>query len=139
MYLASSQAEGVLSNQPRDDRQNSSKLVKALQDRFAPLNQTELYRTQLRDRRQRPSESLSEMGQKMRRLMDLAYPSIPDDVCEILATEQFLDGLHNAEKRFKINQSRPNSLNDAILRAVGLEAFYRGESRRTETVRSVDQ
>ena len=50
LYLASSLrglAQGVLGNQPRDDRQNYAKLVKALQDRFAPLNQTELYRLSL--------------------------------------------------------------------------------------------
>lgn len=41
--------------------------------------------------------------------------------------------------RLKIKQARPNSLNDAIQRAVELEAFYRAESRRTESVRSVDQ
>lgn len=142
LYLASSLrglAQGVLGNQPRDERQNYAKLVKALQDRFAPLNQTELYRTQLRERRQRPSESLPEMGQEIRRLVNLAYPTAPDDVREILATEQFLDGLHNAEMRLKIKQARSNSLNDAIQRAVELEAFYRAESRRTESVRSVDQ
>lgn len=41
LYLASSLrglAQGVLGNQPRDERQNYAKLVKALQDRFAPLN-----------------------------------------------------------------------------------------------------
>ena len=39
LYLASSLrrlAQGVLGNQPRDDRQNYAKLVRALQDRFAP-------------------------------------------------------------------------------------------------------
>ena len=41
--------------------------------------------------------------------------------------------------RLKIKQSKPNGLNDAIQRAVELEAFYRAESRRTENVRSVDQ
>ena len=31
-------------------------------------------------------------GQELRRLMNLAHPMAPDDVREILATEQFLDG-----------------------------------------------
>ena len=142
LYLAASLrglAQGVLGNQPRDERQNYAKLVKALQDRFAPLNQTELYRTQLRDRRQRAAESLPEMGQDIRRLVNLAYPTAPDDVREILATEQFLDGLHNSDMRLKIKQSRPSSFNDAIQRAVELEAFYKAEIRRTENVRSMDQ
>ena len=107
LYLASSLrglAQGVLGNQSRDDRQNYAKLVKSLLDRFAPLNQPELYRTKLRDRRQRPSDSLPEIIQEIRRLVNLAYPTAPDDVREILATEQILDGLHNAEMRLKIKQ-----------------------------------
>ena len=68
--------------------------------------------------------------------MNLAYPTAPDDVREILATEQFLDGFHNAEMRLKIKQSRLSSLNDAIQRAVELEASYRAERR---TVRILDQ
>jgi hypothetical protein len=129
----------MLGNQPWDERKNYAKLVKALQDRFVPFNQTELYRTQLRERRQRAAESLPEMGQDIRRLVNLAYPTAPDNVREILAIEQFLDGLHNSDMRLKIKQSRPTSFNDAIQRAVELEAFYKAEIRRTENFRSVDQ
>lgn len=142
LYLAASLrglAQGVLGNQPRDERQNYRKLVKALQDRFAPMNQTELYRAQLRERRQKASESLPEMGQDIRRLVNLAYPTAPDDVREILATEQFLDGLHNSEMRLKIKQARPINLNDAIQRAVELEAYYRAENRHTDAVRTMSE
>ena len=44
------------------DRQGKGSL-KALEDRFAPPNQTELYRVQMNERRQRASESLTELGQ----------------------------------------------------------------------------
>ena len=138
LYLAASlrgQAQGILGNQPRDDRQNYTKLVQSLQDRFAPSNQTELYRAQLRERRQKASESLPEMGQDVRRLTNLAYPTASSDLKEVLATEQFLDGLCDSETRLKIKQARPSCLNDAIQRAVELEAFSRAEKRRTETVR----
>ena len=138
LYLAASlrgQALGILGNQPKGDRQNYTRLVQSLQDRFAPSNQTELYRAQLRERRQKASESLPEMGQDVRRLTNLAYPSASSDLKEILAIEQFLDGLYDSEMRLKIKQARPSSLNDAIQRAVELEAFNRAEKRRTETVR----
>ena len=141
LYLAASlrgQALGILGNQPRDDRQNYTRLVQSLQDRFAPSNQTELYRSQLRERRQKASESLPEMGQDVRRLTNLAYPTASSDLKEILATEQFLDGLYDSEMRLKIKQARPSSLNDAIQRAVELEAFNRAEKRRTETVRLME-
>ena len=138
LYLAASlrgQALGILGNQPKDDRQNYTRLVQSLQDRFAPSNQTELYRAQLRERRQKASESLPEMGQDVRRLTNLAYPAASSDLKEILAIEQFLDGLYDSEMRLKIKQARPSSLNDAIQRAVELDAFNKAEKRRTETVR----
>ena len=137
LYLAASlrgQAQGVLGNQATGDRQNYQKLIQALQDRFAPSNQTELYRAQLREGRQKASETLPEMGQEIRHLTNLAYPTASSELKEVLATEQFLDGLFDPEMRLKIKQARPVNLNDAIQRAVELEAFSRAERRRKEHV-----
>ena len=41
------------------------------------------------------------MGQEISRLVNLANPTAPEDVREILAIAQFLDGLHNAGKAVK--------------------------------------
>ncbi|KAH3700295.1 hypothetical protein DPMN_075270 [Dreissena polymorpha] len=91
LYLAVSlrgQAQGVFGNLSKqcDDY---TELVIALQERFQPPNQTELYRVQLRERKQRALENLSELAQDIRRLANLAYPTAPADVREILAKEQF--------------------------------------------------
>jgi hypothetical protein len=42
------QAQGVLGNLPLESHQDFKELVKSLEERFSPSNQTELYRTQLR-------------------------------------------------------------------------------------------
>ena len=68
-------------------------LCRSLEERFLPPNQTELYRAQLRERRQRASETLLELGQDVRRLANLAYPTAPIYVRETLAKEQFIDAL----------------------------------------------
>lgn len=65
LYLAVSlrgQAQGVFGNLANKSN-NYKELVTALQDRFLPPNQTELYRCQLKDKRQRANESLSELAQ----------------------------------------------------------------------------
>ena len=89
LYLAVSlrgQAQGVFGNLA--DRSNDfNELTKALEERFAPPNQTELYRVQMKERRQRASESLTELGQDIWRLTNLAYPTAPSDVRETLAKE----------------------------------------------------
>ena len=134
LYLAVSlrgQAQGVfgnISNQSKD----YEKLVKALEERFAPPNQTELYRVQLRERRQTASETLSALGQDIRRLTNLAYPTAPFDVRETLAKEQFIDALHSSDIRLRVKQARPSDLNDAVRHAVELEAFHRTERKKQE-------
>ena len=92
MYLAVSlrgQAQGVFGNLPSQTN-DYGELSKALRERFSPPNQTELYRVQLRDRRQKASESLSELGQAIRRLANQAYPTAPADVRELLLKSNLL-------------------------------------------------
>ncbi|MEW8542943.1 MAG: retroviral-like aspartic protease family protein, partial [Candidatus Thiodiazotropha sp.] len=134
LYLAVSlrgQAQGVFGNISTKSK-DYDKLVLALEERFAPPNQTELYRVQLRERRQTASETLSALGQEIRRLTNLAYPTAPCDVRETLAKEQFIDGLHSSEMRLRVKQARPKDLNDAVRHAVELEAYNRAERKKTE-------
>ena len=71
------QAQGILRDLLIDKQQDYKSLAKALEERFAPPNQTELYRFQLPERRQKPADSLPELGQAIRRLVNLAYPTVP--------------------------------------------------------------
>ena len=80
-------------------------LFKALEDRFASPNQTELNRVQLRERRQKATESLSELGQDIRRLTNLAYPTAASELRETLAEDQFIDSLISVDMRLRIKQS----------------------------------
>ncbi|KAH3842691.1 hypothetical protein DPMN_116195 [Dreissena polymorpha] len=60
LYLVVSlrgQAQGVLGNIAQNARDNDAQL-QPLEERFATPNQTELYMVQLRDRRQKTSETL---------------------------------------------------------------------------------
>ncbi|CAG2213232.1 unnamed protein product [Mytilus edulis] len=133
LYLAAAlrgHAQSVFSDLPTDKKMNYETLVKSLEERFAPPNQNELYRVQLKERRQRASETLPELGQTIRRLVNRAYPLAPTEVKETLSKDYFLDALHDSEMRIKIKQSRPQNLNQAICLAVELEAFYKAEKRQ---------
>ena len=68
-------AQGVLGNVPKGSKPDYQTLVKALEKTFAPPSQTELYRVQMRERHQKAGESLPELGQAIRRLANLAYPT----------------------------------------------------------------
>ena len=101
------QEQGVIGNLG-SGKQDYDDLVKVLhvEERFAPLIQTELYRVQLRERREKASESKDELGQNIRRLANLAYSKAPCDVRETLAKEQLINFLVNSEIRLKIKQAR---------------------------------
>jgi hypothetical protein len=103
--------------------------LEALEKRFAPPNQMDLYRVQLKERRQKASETLPELGQTIRRLVNKAYPKAPAEVRETLSTEHILDALVNSEMRIRIKQSRPANLNQAICLAVELDALYKAEKK----------
>ncbi|CAG2234439.1 unnamed protein product [Mytilus edulis] len=132
LYLAVAlrgQAQGILGDLPIDKQQNYKALVNALEQRFAPPNQTELYRVQLTERRQKASESLPELGQSIRRLINQAYPTVPEDVRDTLAKQYFIEALADSEMRIRIKQSRPQGLNDALRVAVELETYNRAEKQ----------
>jgi hypothetical protein len=80
-------------------------------------------------RRQRAGESLPELGQAIRRLANLAYPTATAEIRETLSKDQFEDALVDSEMRIRIKQARPTNLNDAIQLAVELEAYNRVEKR----------
>ena len=130
LYLSVSfrgQAQGVFGNLG-PGRHSYKDLVIALEERFAPPNQTELYRVQLRERRQKASETMAELSQDIRRLTNLAYPKAPCDVRETLAKEQFVDALVNSEMRLKIVMYDSYLLKDVHSVLVNFPREYAQES-----------
>ena len=144
MYLAVSlrgQAQSVLGDLAGGVPKKYGELITAFNERFSPPNQMELHRAPLRERKQRATDSLPELGQTIRRLTNLAYPTAPYDVRETLSKEYFIDALIDADIRLRIKQSRAATLNDAIRQAVELEAFVKVEEKNKELkgyIRPVD-
>jgi hypothetical protein len=129
-YLALSlrgNALGVLGNFPKGKTPEYEELLKVFEERFSPPCQTELYRVQMKVQRQKPGETLPELGQAIRRLANLAYPTASSDIRETLSKDQLVDALVDSEMRIRIKQSRTGNLNEAIKLAVELEAYNRAE------------
>jgi hypothetical protein len=95
----------------------------------------------MRERRQRAGESPPELGQAIRRLVNLAYLTAPVDIRETLSTDQFVDALVDSKMRIRIEEARLRNLNDAFQLAVELEAYNRAERKnyvRSTTAEPVD-
>ena len=98
-------------------------LVDRLRQRYGKEGQAETFRTQLRCRRRRSTESLCDLMQDIRRLMVLAYPVADNEITEILARDFFLDALADRELSIKIREKEPTNLDQAFRIALRLEAY----------------
>ncbi|KAJ8966623.1 hypothetical protein NQ317_000622 [Molorchus minor] len=90
--------------------------------RYGQTNLEYLYHSQLKNRYQKPSETLREFQVDISRLVRLAYPATPEAVMERLAVQAFLDGLRDGETRQALILARPTNLVDALTRALEFEA-----------------
>jgi hypothetical protein len=77
---------------------------------------------------------LPELGESIRRLVHLAYPTAPREVTEMITKDQFVDALNDFDMRLRIQQLRPRTLNDAVRLAVEIEAFCRAERQRRQGI-----
>ena len=79
-------------------------------------------------------QSLPELAQTTRRLTRQTFP---EATRETLAKNHFIDALPDADVRWRIQQTRPKSLKDALTTAVELEAFQTANIQRSQANRVV--
>lgn len=132
-YLAASlrgTAQAVLGDLDMTRRHDYRALVSSLNQRFGSENMTEMFRAVLKTRTRNHQESLPELAQAIRRLVKQAYPSAPYPLLESLGRDHFVDALTDADTRWRIQQARPQSIDEAVRVAVELEAFQEAEKQR---------
>ena len=123
-------AQQVLADLTAEKRSNFIELVSALNKRFHPDNQSQLYKVQLRTRRRKNKETLPELGQAIRRLTSLAYPEAPSQLIDTLAKDQFIEALEDGETRVKVYHAKPTNLDEAVCLAIELDAINQAEAQR---------
>lgn len=128
--LLSGPAQQVLNTMPKDATGDYKQLVKALQARFDPKEKQELYRAQLRNRRQAPLENLVEMAEDIRLLVDKVYVDLPAESRDRMGRDHFLDALAEGDIRIRVIQMRTSTLDGAVAAAVELETLRKAEKER---------
>ena len=94
----------------------------ALERRFGAERLSNVHKAQLLNLKRRSGQSLAELGQEVRRLVNNAYPRFNADAKEEISIEKFLDALH-PETRRTIYQDNPTSLTQAIEKGLKIEAW----------------
>ncbi|KAJ8035748.1 hypothetical protein HOLleu_19521 [Holothuria leucospilota] len=103
-------AQAVLADLDESKRRAFQSLTEALTQRFGKANQTELYRTLVRNRSRHPGESIPELVHDIRRILSRAYPNASIEMKKTLAKEHFIDSISDSDSRWKVYQARPKSL-----------------------------
>jgi len=116
-------AAQVLWDTNRETTGTLRKLAAMLKSRYSGECQAEKHRTELQIRQWKPSESLSERHQDIRRLMALAYLKLKAETCEEIASDHFTNALNDPHFALKVKESAPTSLDEALRIALRLEAW----------------
>ena len=104
-------------------------IVDVLAQDFGNQNRAPVYRAELRTRRRREGETISDLARSFRRLATLAYPDTTYELRETLAMENFVDALDTGTA-LAIYQAQASTLNHASKIASELEAFRVAERRK---------
>ena len=107
-------------------------LVARLRSRFGSFDMEEKYQAELQCRRRKPSETLRELAQDIRRLMMLAYPGDRSDMAERLAKEHFICAFDEPELELKVREKEPQTLDAALKYAQRFEVFRNAVRQRRQ-------
>lgn len=132
------EAMDVLQTLPEEEAENYESLVKKLEMRYGHAHLEQVYRTQIKNRRQKATESLQEFEVDVARLVRFAYSSAPEDVMECLAVQTFIDGARDDETQRALRLARPKTLTEALATALDFEAAKEA-SRGYVKVRTVSE
>ena len=115
-----------------DVRGDYTDLKRALRKKCVPKERIELHKAEFHARRRERNKKLPDFASSLRRPVGKAYPEAIPDLQDSLAKDQFIDALEDREIRMKIRESSPKTLDEAVGRALQMEAMYEAESRRTK-------
>ena len=116
-------AVAVLSDLQPHERIHYPTLVRALMNRFEPINQNQLYKAQLRSRCRKSGESIPELAQDISRLVRNAYVELSSVHRDSIAKDAFIESLNSRDLELAIFQGTSRSLQDAVNIALEYEAF----------------
>ncbi|KAJ8041081.1 Retroviral-like aspartic protease 1 [Holothuria leucospilota] len=112
-------------------------LVEALERRFGHAHQTPLFRTQLSMRRRGRNESLQQLAQAIKRLVNGAYPSLDMNARDGIAIENFRAALDDAELQRAVFIAKPRTLAEAVTAAVEMESFQQAQMQHSRQQRGI--
>jgi len=126
------QARSVLANLTLAQRRDYKALKGALTQHFCPPQKVHLYQAELKARKRKTGETLSELGRDVTRLVRLAYPTADMATRETVGINAFLDAIPGPalEVRLNVLRGRPATILDAVALALEVDALMEAETSK---------
>ena len=97
----------------------------ALQNRYHPQAKIDLYQMQFSERKQKKNESLSDLGENIKKLIRKAYPMMNQPSCQLaldqMARNRFVDAIFSDELKNEVRLWRKPTLDETLTEAIRLE------------------
>ena len=127
-------ARRLLTGQEPATERGYWELRAALERRFQPRNQSEMYKALLRNRERKASEPLQSFAEDVLRLTRLAYPVADAGTTDSMSRDRFVEGLGDQRLRHWIFQSKPASMEEAVAYSLEAEAFLQSDKEKAGSV-----
>ena len=125
------EARTILSELSYLERENYASLVRALSDRYDHSQPPEFYRMQLKRRKRGSKESITDLSNELRTLVNRAHPGMVAREKEEKTLQYFFDALHDVDLEWTLFQKRPQNLAEAIQVVQEYEMFNQGRKSQT--------
>ena len=108
-------------------------LITALSQSFAPKELVHLHQAELKARRKKGDESMTDLGRDIAKLVRLAYPTADMTTREVIGINAFLEALPGPASEMKLHviKGRPRNLQEAVAHATEVDAVMEAENRKT--------
>ena len=110
-------------------------LVDKLRQRYGSKDQHQMFKSQLEDRERNPNEGLQELAQHIEQLVKKAYPGVDANTIDILARDSFIKSLKSPAFQMKLKEYEPQSLSQAVVKAMKLETLYKSFEKQKEATK----
>ena len=107
---------------PPENQNVYAELTKALELRYGDKHLCELYREQLKVRRQRSRETFQGFEANVYRLTRLAYPEESEDFQKWISLIMFIDGIRDSQLQQVLRMAQHDNKSDALVHALRFEA-----------------
>ncbi|GFW30483.1 retrovirus-related Pol polyprotein from transposon 412 [Trichonephila clavipes] len=132
-------AADILQTLPETQRLDFDALVNALELRFGEKCVKDYSRLQLKSRQQKVSETLQELATDVERLSHLAFSDCPTEVREVLALQNFIDGVRDPEIQKALRMVDLKDLKGALVFAMKFEAAQQATRKDRHPIRAVNE